>query len=90
MFKASGAHLNASRSLGKSKTILSSAHACRDAFKGMARCRSRSSLAQKDLVSEFGSESRVSEFLNGKRDLSKEQAISLAKRFSLRLEALLL
>jgi plasmid maintenance system antidote protein VapI len=33
---------------------------------------------------------RVSEFLNGKRDLSKEQAISLAKRFSLRLEALLL
>jgi HTH-type transcriptional regulator/antitoxin HigA len=47
-------------------------------------------LAQKDLLSELGSESRVSEFLNGKRDLSKEQAISLAKRFSLRLEALLL
>jgi HTH-type transcriptional regulator/antitoxin HigA len=46
-------------------------------------------LARKDLVPEFGSESRVSEYLSGKRDLSKEQAKALSKRFSIRLDALL-
>lgn len=40
-------------------------------------------LAQKDLVSEFGSPSRVSEFLKGERRLSLEQAKKLAERFAL-------
>lgn len=40
-------------------------------------------LAQKDLVPIFGSSSRVSEYLNGKRDLSLSQIIKLAKRFAL-------
>jgi len=40
-------------------------------------------LAQKDLVSEFGSPSRVSEFLKGERRLSLEQAKKLDERFSL-------
>jgi HTH-type transcriptional regulator / antitoxin HigA len=46
-------------------------------------------LSQKDLVPELGSEGRVSEFLNKKRPLSKDQALALSRRFSLRLEALL-
>jgi HTH-type transcriptional regulator/antitoxin HigA len=46
-------------------------------------------LARKDLVPEFGSESRVSEYFSGKRDLSKDQAKALSKRFSIRLDALL-
>jgi HTH-type transcriptional regulator/antitoxin HigA len=45
-------------------------------------------LAQNDMVSEFRSPSRVSEFLNGKRDLSLNQAKNLAKRFKLMLSAL--
>lgn len=40
-------------------------------------------LKQADLVPQFGSRSLVSEFLNGKRELSKEQIIKLCKRFSL-------
>ena len=46
-------------------------------------------LAQTDLVSEFGSASRVSEFLNGKRNLSIEQAKKVSSRFKLQLSALL-
>lgn len=46
-------------------------------------------LGQKDLIDEFGSASRVSEFLSGHRDLSIEQARKLAFRFSLSLDALL-
>jgi HTH-type transcriptional regulator/antitoxin HigA len=46
-------------------------------------------LAQKDLVSEFGSPSRVSEFLNGERSLSLEQAKRLAERFKLNISALI-
>lgn len=46
-------------------------------------------LAQKDLIPELGTPSRVSEFLSGQRKLSVEQAKRLAERFSLKLEALL-
>lgn len=47
-------------------------------------------LTQKDLVPEFSSASRVSEFLSGRRkDLSVEQARKLAKRFSLHIAALI-
>lgn len=46
-------------------------------------------LAQKDLVPEFGSASRVSEFLKGERRLSVEQAKRLAQRFCLSVDALL-
>lgn len=46
-------------------------------------------LAQKDLVPEFGSPSRVSEFLKGERKLSLEQAKRLAGRFGLGIAALL-
>ncbi len=46
-------------------------------------------LAQKDLIPELGSASRVSEFLKGDRKLSKEQAKRLAKRFCLKIEALI-
>jgi HTH-type transcriptional regulator/antitoxin HigA len=49
----------------------------------------RNELAQKDLVPEFGSPSRVSEFLKGDRNLSLEQAKRLAKRFSLNVAALI-
>jgi antitoxin component HigA of HigAB toxin-antitoxin module len=46
-------------------------------------------LAQEDVVSEFGSASRVSEFLGGQREsLSLGQARKLAKRFSLDVSAL--
>lgn len=44
-------------------------------------------LAQKDLVPEFGSASRVSEFLKGERRLSLEQARQLAFRFQLNIAA---
>lgn len=45
-------------------------------------------LAQKDLIPEFGSASRVSEFLSGERRLSLEQAKRLAQRFRLNIAAL--
>jgi antitoxin component HigA of HigAB toxin-antitoxin module len=45
--------------------------------------------AQKDLVPEFGSPSRVSEFLKGERLLSLEQAKRLAVRFRLNMAALI-
>ena len=40
-------------------------------------------LSQTDLIPEFGSSSRASEFLSGKRSLSLSQILKLAKRFSL-------
>ena len=46
-------------------------------------------LSQKDLVPEFGSPSRVSEFLKGERRLSLEQAKRLADRFKLTIAALI-
>ncbi len=46
-------------------------------------------LAQKDLVPEFGSPSRVSEFLKGERRLSMEQAKRLAERFRMDVGALI-
>jgi HTH-type transcriptional regulator/antitoxin HigA len=46
-------------------------------------------LTQNDLIPQLGSASRVSEFLNGKRKLSLQQAKNLSKRFKLKLEALL-
>ncbi len=44
-------------------------------------------LAQKDLIPQLGSASRVSEFLKGSRNLSVEQSKKLSERFRLRLEA---
>lgn len=49
----------------------------------------QNNLAQKDLVPEFASASRVSEFLKGERRLSLEQAKRLAKRFRLNIAALI-
>jgi HTH-type transcriptional regulator/antitoxin HigA len=46
-------------------------------------------LVQKDLVPQFGTASRVSEYLNGERRLSLEQAKKLANRFSLNIAALI-
>ncbi len=46
-------------------------------------------LAQKDLVPEFGSPSRVSEFLSGERSLSIEQAKRIADRFRLDIAVLI-
>jgi len=46
-------------------------------------------LAQKDLVPEFGSASRVSEFLKGDRRLSLEQAKRLSDRFRVNISALI-
>lgn len=46
-------------------------------------------LTQADLVTEFGSASRASEFLNGKRKLSLSQAVKLSRRFKLELTALI-
>ncbi len=46
-------------------------------------------LAQKDLVPEFGSASRVCEFLKGERRLSMEQAKRLARRFKLNIASLI-
>ncbi len=40
-------------------------------------------LTQTDLVPEFGSSSRASEFLSGKRDLSLSQIVNLSSRFKL-------
>ncbi|MBU6452703.1 MAG: hypothetical protein KGS72_13035 [Cyanobacteria bacterium REEB67] len=49
----------------------------------------QNNLAQKDLVPEFGSPSRVSEFLKGERHLSMEQTKRLAERFKLNIAALI-
>jgi HTH-type transcriptional regulator/antitoxin HigA len=38
-------------------------------------------LKQKDLIAEFGTASRVSEALSGKRPITKSQAAALGKRF---------
>jgi HTH-type transcriptional regulator / antitoxin HigA len=38
-------------------------------------------LRQKDLIDVFGTESIVSDVLNGKRDLAKEHIRRLSKRF---------
>lgn len=46
------------------------------------------SLTQRDLVSIFGSQSRVSEFLSGRRSLGKDQAIRLHLRYRLPLDLL--
>lgn len=46
-------------------------------------------LAQKDLIPEFGSASRVSEFLNGQRGLSLEQIRRLAERFNINVSLLM-
>lgn len=46
-------------------------------------------LSQKDLVPIFGSASRVSEFLSGKRALSKDQAVRLHLEYRIPLEFLL-
>lgn len=46
-------------------------------------------LKQTDLVAEFGSKSLISDFLSGKRDLSKTQIDKLSKRFSISPAALL-
>jgi transcriptional regulator with XRE-family HTH domain len=46
-------------------------------------------LNQRDLINEFGSASRVSEFLKGTRRLSLEQAKKLAARFRLNISALI-
>ncbi len=46
-------------------------------------------LSQNDLIPQFGSASRVSEFLKGKRGLSTQQAKNLSKRFKLKLSAFL-
>jgi antitoxin component HigA of HigAB toxin-antitoxin module len=43
----------------------------------------QNNLAQKDLIAEFGTSSRVSEFLLGRRGLSLEQARRLSRRFKL-------
>ncbi|MBX3074063.1 hypothetical protein KF707_18005 [Candidatus Obscuribacterales bacterium] len=40
-------------------------------------------LTQTDLIPEFGSSSRASEYLAGMRDLSLKQILKLAKRFQL-------
>lgn len=44
-------------------------------------------LRQSDLTDVFGRQSVVSEVLNGKREITKNQAKSLARKFNLRLEA---
>jgi HTH-type transcriptional regulator/antitoxin HigA len=49
----------------------------------------QNNLSQSDLVPEFGSASRVSEFLSGKRGLSLEQVRRLSSRFKLNPSALL-
>ncbi len=46
-------------------------------------------LTQKDLVPVFGSASRVSEFLSGKRALSKDQAVRLHLECGIPLDLLL-
>ena len=43
----------------------------------------QNNLSQTDLIPEFGSSSRVSEFLSGKRSLSLSQIRKLAKRFNM-------
>lgn len=43
----------------------------------------QNNLMQTDLIPEFGSSSRASEYLSGKRDLSLPQILKLARRFKL-------
>lgn len=43
----------------------------------------QNNLTQTDLIPEFGSSSRASEYLAGKRDLSLPQIIKLSKRFKM-------
>lgn len=43
----------------------------------------QNNLIQKDLIPIFGSSSRISEYMSGKRELSLNQVIKLAKRFNL-------
>ncbi len=43
----------------------------------------QNSLSQTDLIPEFGTSSRASEFLSGKRPLSLPQILNLSKRFKL-------
>lgn len=43
----------------------------------------QNNLTQTDLIPEFGTSSRTSEFLSGKRSLSLPQILKLAKRFKL-------
>jgi HTH-type transcriptional regulator/antitoxin HigA len=43
----------------------------------------QNNLTQTDLIPEFGTSSRASEFLSGKRDLSLPQVLKLADRFKL-------
>ncbi|MCA9817140.1 MAG: hypothetical protein KC652_18655, partial [Cyanobacteria bacterium HKST-UBA01] len=52
-------------------------------------CYARSKTDGFHLVAEFGSPSRVSEFLKGERDLSLEQAKRIAARFRLNIAALI-
>lgn len=49
----------------------------------------QNNLAQKDLIPQLGSASRVSEFLKGSRKLNVEQANRLSNRFKIKIEALL-
>ncbi len=46
-------------------------------------------LKQADLLDIFGSRSRISDAVNGKRAISKEQAKRLSERFKMRVEAFL-
>lgn len=46
-------------------------------------------LKQADLLDVFGSRSRVSDVVNGKRAISREQARRLSERFKIRVEAFL-
>ena len=43
----------------------------------------QNSLSQKDLIPIFGTSSRISEFLGGKRELSINQIMGLSQRFNL-------
>jgi HTH-type transcriptional regulator/antitoxin HigA len=49
----------------------------------------RNGLKQRDLVPEFGSETAVSLFLNGKRELTTRQIVRLCQRFHLEPSAFL-
>lgn len=43
----------------------------------------QNNLIQKDLIPIFGSSSRISEYMSGKRELSLNQVMKLSKRFNL-------
>lgn len=49
----------------------------------LAFAMEQNGLSQTDLIEEFGSSSRASEFLSGKRDLSLPQIVKLSRRFNL-------